>query len=115
MAAERQLRGARAEQAAAALLVRAGLTQIAANARFRGGELDLVMRDGGSWIFVEVRHRADNRFGGAAESITPAKQKKLMHAAEVYLASKAIQAPCRFDAVLTVGNQPPVWLKNIFA
>ncbi|MTD33255.1 YraN family protein [Paludibacterium denitrificans] len=107
--------GQLAEDRALLFLQQQGLQLVERNWHCRGGELDLVMRDGGSWIFVEVRHRADNRFGGAAESITPAKQKKLMHAAEVYLASKAIQAPCRFDAVLTVGNQPPVWLKNIFA
>ncbi|HJV06820.1 MAG TPA: YraN family protein [Chromobacteriaceae bacterium] len=107
--------GQLAEDRALLFLQRQGLQLVERNWHCRGGELDLVMREGGSWIFVEVRHRADNRFGGAAESITPAKQKKLMHAAEVYLASKAIQAPCRFDAVLTVGNQPPVWLKNIFA
>lgn len=107
--------GQLAEDRALLFLQQQGLQLVERNWHCRGGELDLVMREGGSWIFVEVRHRADNRFGGAAESITPAKQKKLMHAAEVYLASKAIQAPCRFDAVLTVGNQPPVWLKNIFA
>ena len=117
MAAERQLRGARAEQAAAALLVRAGLTQIAANARFRGGELDLVMLDGtpskGTLVFVEVRSRAAAEHGGAMASVTAAKQRRLVRAAQHYLLRLPSLPPCRFDVVALDSGQIS-WVKAAF-
>ena len=85
------------------------------NWRCRGGELDLIMRDGAAWVFVEVRQRAGSAFGGAGASITADKCRKLQHAATVYLSKHGIDAPCRFDAVLFEGNAPPRWLKNIIS
>lgn len=106
--------GRDAEDRALALLQQRGLRLVARNWHCRGGEIDLIMRDGDALVFVEVRHRGGGRFGSAADSITQAKQRKLMLAAEVYLASHNIHAPCRFDAVVSVGGEPPQWLKNVF-
>lgn len=92
-------RGAQAEALAADFLRRRGLTVLARNYRVRGGEVDLVCRDGGTLVFVEVRLRASQRFGGAAASITAAKQRRVILAAQHYLAGKADVA-CRFDCVL---------------
>lgn len=106
--------GRLAEDKALAWLLQRGLTLVERNWSCRGGEIDLIMRDGRYWVFIEVRHRASAAFGGAAASIGAAKQRKLMLAAEVYLSQKGIDAPCRFDAVLTVGEAEPQWLQNIF-
>ena len=123
MAAERQLRGARAEQAAAALLARAGLTQVAANARFRGGELDLVMLDGapaaGTLVFVEVRYRSGTAHGGGAASVDAGKRRRLIHAAQAFLAMHPQwqRLPCRFDVVDADGDpQAPRlhWIRDAF-
>ena len=105
--------GVAAEDKALQLLLQAGLKLVARNWHCRGGELDLIMRDGEQWVFVEVRHRATDRFGGALNNITADKCRKLQHAAAVYLTQQGIDAPCRFDAVVSDGEAAPVWLKNI--
>lgn len=92
--------GAQAEQAAAEHLTRQGLILLERNYRCRGGEIDLVMRDGATLVFVEVRARARSDFGGAAASITASKQARIILAARHYLAQHRVDAPCRFDAVL---------------
>ncbi len=73
--------GAEQEQRARRYLERAGLQWFASNMNFRGGELDLIMRNGACWVFVEVRYRHDARYGGALASITRLKQQKLLRAA----------------------------------
>ncbi len=76
---------------------------IARNLRSRWGEIDLIASDGDSIVFVEVRLRSDPRFGGAAASISAAKQKRLVRTAEAFLAGEGrafAQRPCRFDVVL---------------
>lgn len=78
----------------------------------KGGEIDLIMRDGNSLVFVEVRKRATAAFGGAAASITPTKQKRMTLAAQVYLQSLSTLPACRFDAVLIEAEQIS-WLKNV--
>jgi putative endonuclease len=107
-----------AEQAAEAFLQTHGLQPVDRNFRCRAGEIDLVMTDANVLVFVEVRFRRDQRFGGGLESVTPAKQRKLMAAAGAYLARhRAGGASCRFD-VLSVSkrNYRPdfVWVKNAF-
>ena len=120
MAADaRHLAGAAAESAAARLLASRGLTLLDANVRYRDGELDLVMRDGGTLVFVEVRYRASEDFGGAAASVTPTKQRRLIRAATRYLAAHRAyaQLPCRFDVVCATGDpQAPEmqWLRAAF-
>jgi putative endonuclease len=105
--------GNTAEQMAADHLLRQGLTLVTRNYRCRGGEIDLIMRDGGTLVFIEVRARMRNDFGGAAASITAAKQARIILAARHYLARYRVDAPCRFDAVLLQAGRLQ-WLRAAF-
>lgn len=109
--------GAQAERAALAYLVQRGLSPAATNYRSRFGEIDLIMRDGETVVFVEVRLRTSARFGGAAASITEAKRRKIIATAQHYLAQCRPTPPCRFDVVLLGSGAPPKieWLTNAFA
>lgn len=108
-------RGSDAEALAAAYLEGHGLAVIERNFRVRGGEVDLICRDGKVVVFVEVRLRSNSRFGGAAASITSAKQRRVILAAKHYLAGKS-HPSCRFDCVLFEALDSPriEWLKNAF-
>ncbi len=108
----RQAEGAAAEALAARFLAAQGLRILERNYRCRGGEIDLVCHDGATLVFVEVRLRTNRSFGGAAASITPAKQRRIALAANHYLAGKPIPA-CRFDAVLLDGESID-WIRNAF-
>jgi putative endonuclease len=99
------------ELAALAHLQRHGLRLVEANFSCKGGEIDLVMRDGEALVFVEVRQRADRRHGGAAASVTPAKVRRLVRAAQFYLMRFAHTPPCRFDIVAIDAGQLD-WLRN---
>ena len=92
--------GARAETLAADYLLRQGLTIVARNFRTRFGEIDLIARDGGTLVFVEVRLRSSLQYGGALESITMAQRRRLVAAANGDLAALRREPPCRFDAIL---------------
>jgi putative endonuclease len=112
-------RGASVEAAAHAHLRRAGLAPVATNAGYRVGELDLVMRDGATLVFIEVRYRADDRFGGGAASITAAKRRRLVRAASLFLAAhpRWADSPCRFDVVDAsgdVGTPTLNWIRDAF-
>ena len=104
------------EQKARVYLETQGLKFIAANQTFKCGELDLVMTDGDTIVFVEVRQRKSNRFGSAVESIDYRKQQKWINAANIWLFTKRNQsldtAKCRFDVVAFEGDNPPLWLPN---
>ena len=112
-----QAAGGAAEEAAARFLARRGLEVIARNYRTRMGEIDLVARDGATLVFVEVRRRSSAAFGGAAASITAAKQARLTLAARAYLARFPDPPPCRFDAILLDGPEPPSveWRRDVIA
>ena len=108
-------RGEDAEELAGTFLHRAGLKLVARNYRCRFGEIDLIVRDGKTLVFVEVRMRSSDRYGGAAASITAAKRARLMRAARHYLANVAQAPACRFDVLLVNGRDQSVeWLKNAF-
>jgi putative endonuclease len=107
----KQQQGQHWEQVARVWLERRGLRLVEANFRCKGGEIDLVMRDGDELVFVEVRQRADRRHGGAAASITPAKLRRLARAAQYYLLRFPHTPPCRFDVVAIDGGQLD-WLRN---
>ena len=107
-------RGERGEAQAAAFLRQQGLVITARNYRCRFGEIDLIARDGETLVFIEVRMRNSNAFGGAAASITPSKQAKLLRTARHYLSGCRQLPVCRFDAVLIIGSHRPEWLKNVF-
>ena len=109
------LRGRQAENFAALFLQQQGLKLVARNYRCRFGEIDLIARDGKTLVFVEVRMRASDQFGGAAASITAGKRRKLLRTARHYLAGAAHTPACRFDALLVNGTDNSVeWLKNAF-
>ena len=108
------LLGQSAEKRAERFLTSQGLTCITRNWRCRFGEIDLVMQDGDTRVFVEVRLRTRSDFGGAAASVTPAKQKKLAAAARQYLTTLKTLPPCRFDVVALSGDAAPEWIKNAF-
>jgi putative endonuclease len=88
---------------------------LARNVTCRGGEIDLVMRDRDDVVvFVEVRARAGSRYGGAAASIGPHKQRRILLAARYFLMTRGASASaCRFDAVLFEGRRL-VWLRDAF-
>ncbi len=106
--------GQQAEARAAAHLGRNGLKLIAQNYRCRAGEIDLILKEGSTLVFVEVRMRANQAFGGAAESITAAKRARVLRAARHYLAQGREAPNCRFDVVLLEGEQEIRWIKNAF-
>lgn len=109
--------GAQAEQTAARYLQQQGLQLVESNYRCRFGEIDIILRDGKTLVFVEVRLRSRSDFGGAAASIDASKQAKLIRAAQSYLATIPNTPPCRFDAVLMkspTGSEDIEWVKNAF-
>lgn len=105
--------GEEAERRAAEYLAGRGLRLVERNFHCRGGEIDLIMRDGVVVVFVEVRARSASRFGGAAESITSVKQARIILAARHYLAREGLDAPCRFDALLLDGDRLD-WIRGAF-
>jgi putative endonuclease len=108
-------RGAAAEGLAARFLTARGLVIVQRNYRCRGGEIDLIARDGETLVFVEVRLRRNRAFGTAAESITAAKRRRLRLAARHYLARLGREPPCRFDAVLldALATENIEWLRGV--
>lgn len=110
------VKGSEAEQLAVAYLQRHHLVLIERNYRCRFGEIDLIMRDNAILVFVEVRMRANDFFGGAAASITIDKQQKLLRAARHYIAGTNAEPACRFDVVLLSGSNDyhVEWIKNAF-
>lgn len=108
----RQAQGQDWEQAALAYLKRHQLTPVEQNFRCKAGEIDLIMRDGASLVFVEVRQRSGAQQGGAAASITPAKIRRLTRAAQVYLLRFPVTPPCRFDVIAIDGEQIQ-WLRDV--
>jgi putative endonuclease len=107
----KQVTGQAGEDAALAYLQQQGLALVMRNFRCKSGEIDLIMQDQGSLVFVEVRKRASGDFGGAAASITPAKQRRLLRTAQYYLLRYRTQPACRFD-VIAIDGERMTWLKN---
>jgi putative endonuclease len=110
----RRASGAAHEALARRYLESQGLRFVAANVACRQGELDLVMQDGGTLVFVEVRYRASERFGGAAASVDARKQARLLAAAGYYLARHPTNLPCRFDVVAIGAGDRMRWIKHAF-
>jgi putative endonuclease len=93
-------RGRQAEKLARAWLEQKGLTHHASNWSCRLGEIDLVMQDGDTLVFVEVRFRNSRSFGGALASVTPQKQRRVQAAAGIWLSRQKHANPaCRFDVL----------------
>lgn len=110
-------RGLAIERLAARWLIDRGLSLVSTNYQVKGGELDLIMRDGDTLVFVEVKHRATSAWGHPLETITPTKQRRLIRAASLYIARHAVSTPCRFDILAITGHSPSLefhWEKAAF-
>ena len=93
------------EQDAANYLQSRGLKLLASNHSSRHGEIDLIMQDQETLVFIEVRYRRNRNFGGAAISVTPKKQRKIALTALHYLQKhKKTNTPCRFDVIAVTGE-----------
>lgn len=107
--------GDRAEDRVARYLEKRGFVVLTRNFRCRGGEIDLVCRDGKTLVFVEVRLRRNAGFGGAGASITGSKQRRIVLAAQHYLLAHARpDCDCRFDCVLLDGEKIE-WIRDAFS
>ena len=110
--------GAKAEEIARIYLEQQGLRLVEQNYRCRQGEIDLIMQDGETLTFVEVRYRKSTGFGSAAESVTPAKQRRIITTATHYLQSKNERKmpPCRFDMLAIEGKEQQNinWIRDAF-
>jgi putative endonuclease len=104
--------GNAAEDLAAEHLISQGLKLVQRNFYSRFGELDLIMLDQDSFVFVEVKQRRAG-INHAIESITPAKQRKMVKTAQFYLLKLGRDVNCRFDAVVIDELGQIEWLKNI--
>lgn len=108
------------ENIAANYLMNEGLSEISRNFTCRLGEIDLIMKEQQTLVFVEVKYRKSNNFGGAAAAVSASKQIKLQKSANFYLQKQQLNAyntSCRFDVVTIEGNlscPDIVWLKNAF-
>ncbi len=116
----RHTAGREAEASALRHLQQQGLQLIAQNWLCKRGELDLVMLDGDTVVFVEVRYRRHSTWGGALESVDFRKQQKVILAAQLFLQSEPRwqSAACRFDVVAIEGNpqdrRPLNWVQHAF-
>ncbi len=108
--------GDSAESQACDHLQQQGLTLIERNYRTRRGEIDLIMQQDRTLVFVEVRLRANDQFGSAAESITSRKQSRIIAAAQHYLQQQPSSLACRFDVVAISGktDRSINWIPNAF-
>lgn len=108
------LRGENAEEQAFQFLLAQGLALISRNFRCTLGEIDLIMEDKQSLVFVEVRFRKSNKFGSALESITKSKQNRIISATQIFLSTKKEDRPIRFDVIAISGDGKIEWIKNAF-
>lgn len=114
------LTGKNSEQLAASYLSEHGLVLQSANFQNRRGEIDLIMTEHDTWVFVEVKYRKNDGFGGAVAAVSAKKQQKIKQCAAFYLQQAGLNeynTPCRFDVIAMQGdiNNPDItWLKNAF-
>jgi len=114
-------KGKAAEEIACGHLIKNGLKLIDKNFYSRYGEVDLIMQDKDTLVFIEVRYRKNLDYGGALESVTPSKQKKIQTTALYYMQKKGTEYNTRFDVVALTGNDinnqkklSIEWIQNAF-
>lgn len=100
-------------------LCQQGLTKVTSNFRAKVGEIDLIMKDQGTTVFIEVKFRKSPLFGGAISAVSISKQQKITKTAAIFLQQQGLNAyntDCRFDIVAIEGENNPeiIWLKNAF-
>ncbi len=95
------------EQTAAEFLKREGYEILERNFRYRQGEIDLIARDGGYLVFIEVKYRRDLQSGHPLEAVGTYKQRRIARAAVYYCHSHGISdsQACRFDVISILGNE----------
>lgn len=107
--------GIEKEELAAAYLVDKGAVILDRNVFFRGGELDLVVKDGEYVCFIEVKYRKSMSFGFPEEAVNAVKQRKIIQGAKIYLYQHHFpeDTPCRFD-VISIYKEEINWIKDAF-
>lgn len=111
--------GKQAEQRALRFLLNYGLKHLGSNFRTPAGEIDLILQDGKTIVFVEVRSRSSNKYMDAVESINLRKVGRIINASRQYLQHHGISEStlCRFDVVTLTGKSHSAkieWIKNAF-
>lgn len=103
------------EQMAADYLTGQGVQILERNYRCRGGEIDLIVRDGCYLVFVEVKYRSSSAKGDPAEAVDGYKQHRIRNVARYYLYDHRYgeDTPCRFDVISILGDEIR-WIKNAF-
>ena len=115
-----QDKGQTSESFALQYLVDNGLQYLTKNYRNRQGEIDIILLEDDIYVFVEVKYRKNNQFGGAISAVTYKKTQKIKQCAKFYLQQEGLNeynTPCRFDIIALEGdiNKPQItWLKNAF-
>ena len=100
MTVARQKLGKTGEDLACRELELRGYAIVARRYRRRGGELDIIARDGATLVFIEVKTRDGRAFGDAAEAVTPFKRRRIAQLALDYMTRHRLSdCPCRFDVV----------------
>lgn len=100
MQSHKQALGRRGEQIAAEYLQRRGMQILERNFRIRGGEIDLIAKEGETYVFVEVKARSGFAYGRGAEAVHVGKQQALLRTAQTYLyRNDLLEAPARFDVI----------------
>lgn len=107
-------RGQNSEQLACNFLQAHGLKLLHKNYRLRTGEIDLIMRDDMTIVFIEVRYRKNDNYGGALFSIDQRKQGRIIRTAQHYLQYRAPDTQARFDVIAIEGDNDIQWIKNAF-
>lgn len=106
-----------AELEAQRYLEKRGLSLCEKNFSCKAGEIDLIMKEGKTLIFIEVRYRHSRAYGTAAETISPTKQRKIIRATQFYLQQQGLwdKVACRFDVIGMDNDISKItWIKNAF-
>ncbi len=103
------------EELAAHYLTEQGAQILEKNFYFHGGELDIVAKDGEYLCFIEVKYRKSRAYGSPEEAVTPAKQRRIVQGAKVFLYRNHYpsEVPCRFD-VISIYNDEITWIRDAF-
>lgn len=113
----RSTKGKTCEEFALNYLIKNGLKLIEQNFNSRYGEIDLIMQHKTAVVFIEVRYRKNEDFGGAKASVTPAKQNKIKKTALYYMQKQGRELNARFDVIAMSGENKNLtieWIKNAF-
>ena len=109
-----RLRGKKAEDVACRFLEKNGLNLIERNYQCRFGEIDIIMQDSDTIVFIEVRYRQSMTYGGAEASVDRNKQQKLVFTANHYIQKHSLSQAMRFDVVAIYPGESPHWITDAF-